>query len=189
MRPLTAALLALGLAACGLMPTADTQRYTVTTSLMQKPGELPRACSGMALPLPPIGCGGADIVGVDLQTLPDARRYSNGVISAGTYRLVGTWEHGALHLVEPPAAAVQTAATPLPNCAQSGYEGSPTDVLQGQRLMADEDMLNARGIVVLQFYMCQADLFVVVAVADATIVDFMQSRYAPVKVAGWLQTA
>ncbi len=181
-------LLAFAVAACGqpLVKASSTARYTVTASLMQKPGEDLRACTFIPLPLPPIGCGGVSISGLDILTLPDETRYRNGVVSAGTYRLVGTWGSGQLVLTAQPSPARANDLTPMPSCSQDPYERSPTDTPQGQRLMADSQVLKDRGIEPLQFYMCRQVLFVVVAVADQPTVDFMTSRYAPASIAGWL---
>lgn len=181
--------LLIGVSACGqaYVNWSGGTRYTVTTSLMQKPGEAPRACSFIPLPLPPIGCGGASVADLDLMSLPDARRYSNGVVSVGVYQLVGVWQDGELHLTEAPSTAAGSETTPQPSCAQNPVEPSPTDEPQGQKLMHDDALLKSRGIVVISFGMCRGFLFIVVAVADPATVDFMTSRYAPAKVAGWLQ--
>ncbi len=155
---------------------------------MQKPGELARACSFIPLPLPPIGCGGAPITGVDIRSLPDAQVYRNGVVGAGMYRLVGTWQSGSLHLTKAPLRAPINAGTPLPNCAQNNADAEGPDALpQGRKLMDEEETIAQHGIVLLGFGMCQGILFVEVAVADKDTVDFLTSRYAPVKVGGWLQ--
>jgi len=109
-------LLAFGLTACARPPVnaGSTMRYTVTASLMQKPGEGPRACTFIPLPLPPIGCGGVSVSGLNIGALPDATRYGNGVVSAGTYRLVGTWSSGRLVLTTPPSPAREpTWSSPL----------------------------------------------------------------------------
>ena len=176
-------------AACGQARAGNTQTlYTVTTGLMQKPGDVPRACSFVPLPLPPIGCGGVPISGLDLHSLPDAQTYRNGVVSAGTHRLVGTWEAGALHLTQPPVPASPTSVTPLPSCGQTAGDTEGPDALpQGRKLMDEEQMILQHGIVMLGFGVCQGVLFVEVAVADKDTVDYLTSRYAPVKVGGWLQ--
>ena len=53
--------------------------------------------------------------------------------------------------------------------------------------MDEEQTIQQRGIIVLGFGVCQGVLFVAVAVADKDTVDFLEGRYAPVKVGGWLQ--
>lgn len=161
--------------------------YTVTTDLMQKPGELAVACAFAPLPLPPIGCGGPKVADIDLQSISGSERYRNGVVSVGTMRLVGTWDAGMLRLTTPPQPSSQRDRTPIPECTQNPNEPSPTTTPQGERLIGDETILIARGIQVIGFYVCQQALFVVVAVADAPTVDFMTARYAPIRLAGWLR--
>ncbi len=182
---------ALALMACGTGRVASAvepagPKYTVTSNLMQKPGQEAVVCSFTPLPEPPIGCGGPSVANLDLATMSDAHRYSDGVVEVGTYRLVGTWEGGSLHLTETPVAANPSAHTPTPGCAQTTADPSPDATPEGRKLMDEEELIQQHGIVLLEF-MCQGALFVVVAVADADTIDFMTNRYAPVKVAGWLQ--
>lgn len=143
----------------------------------------------MPLPDPPIGCGGPEVVGIDLQTLPGFQRYRNGVESVGTMHLIGTWEAGVLTLIQPPEGASAKDSTPTPRCAQTPADPGPDSTSEGRKLMSDEDLLKARGIQVLEFFVCQQALFIVVSVADTATVEFMNDRYAPVRVAGWLQRA
>jgi hypothetical protein len=75
----------------------------------------------------------------------------------------------------------------MPRCAQTTADPAPDSTLEGRKLMSEEDVVKAHGVLLLEFYVCQQALLVVVAVADKATVDFMNSRYAPVKVAGWLQ--
>ena len=183
---------ALALMACGPGRVAGAghpsgPNYTVTSNLMQKPGQDPVVCSFTPLPYPPIGCGGPSVANLDLATMADARRYSNGVVEVGTYRLVGTWKGGALHLTETPVSVSPSAHTPTPDCAQTTTDPSPDVTPEGRKLMDEEKLIEQHGIVLLESMMCQGALFVVVAVADADTIDFMTNRYAPVKVAGWLQ--
>ncbi len=181
--------LALTLAACGqpFVNAGSATRYTVTASLMQRPAEPAIVCWGMPLPDPPIGCGGPPVADLDLSTMPDAHRYRNGVVGVGTYRVVGTWRDGSLHLTEAPKPAPDNARTPLAECSQEVGERSPTDVPQGQKLIADENQLRSEGILVLELYMCHDRLFAGVAVADKHTVDLLNARYGPMQVAGWLQ--
>jgi len=185
----TLILLVFGLAACGqpIVNAGAATRYTVTAFMMQRPAAPAIVCWGMPLPDPPIGCGGPPVADLDLSTMPDAHRYRNGVVAVGTYRLVGTWSAGSLHLTEAPTPAPASDRTRLAECSQDVNERSPTDVPQGEKLIADEDLLRSQGILVLELYMCHDRLFAGVAVADQETVDFLNARYGPIKVAGWLQ--
>ena len=192
LRRVLIAVLMMSCSACGYAGIAGVRQsplYTVTTSLMQKPGQNAVACFAMPLPYPPIGCGGPEVVGVDLQTLPGFQRYRNGVVSVGTVRLVGSWRAGTLALTQPPESASPKDITPVPQCAQTSADPAPDGTPEGRKLMSDPDVLKTRGIQVLEFYVCQQALFVVVSVADNATVKFMSETYAPVKVAGWLRLA
>jgi len=180
----------LAVSACGqagAWSPGQAPHYTVTTSLMQKPGERAVACFAMPLPEPPIGCGGPPVVGLDLHTLPGFQRYRNGVESVGMMRLIGIWEAGELRLTARPQPESATDLTPTPRCDQTPADASPDTTPEGRKLMSDESLLNARGIQVLEFYVCKQALFVVVSVADKPTVDFMNVRYAPVQIAGWMR--
>ena len=99
----------------------------------------------------------------------------------------GGTRYTVLHLTEPPTPVAANSRTPLAACSQNPGDESPTDTAQGQKLIADTEVLKARGIVLLEFYMCRGSLFIGVAVADKGTVDFLSTRYAPAKVTGWLQ--
>jgi hypothetical protein len=102
-------------------------------------------------------------------------------------RLVGSWDAGELTLTAPPQPASDKDSTPMPRCDQTPADGAPDTTPEGRKLMSDENLLNAKGIQLLEFYECKQALFVVVSVADKPTVDFMNGRYAPVHVAGWLR--
>jgi len=106
-------------------------RYTVTTALMQGgPWRLPlTACHIVPLSLPPPGCGGVKVHGVDVQRVPGARRLSNGVIVTDSVRLVGTWDGSTLNLTEPPRRATPSQASPTRPAA----EATPRAVAAVQR--------------------------------------------------------
>ena len=174
-------------AACGSAAAHPSGLYTVTSIVMQKPGEAPHACFAMPLPEPPIGCGGPALDRADMSTMPGFTKYRNGVEASGMVRLVGTWDGQKLTLTRPPEAAATTDQTQAPNCAQDGSEpqgpGLPPMM---QKVADDSSNLEAHGIQVLEMYMCKKSLFMVVPVADKPSVDFLTSRYGNVKVDGWL---
>ncbi len=162
--------------------------YRVTATVMAVPGKTVNACAFEPLPYPPIGCGGAQVVGLDLASAPGAHTYTNGVVETGLVRLVGVWEHGVLNLRSPPTAASSKDATPTPQCAQDqGDAAVPNPPPWAQSILSDDALLKAHNIQLLSFYVCQGSLFIAVAVADRETVDFLTKRYAPVRVAGWLR--
>ena len=173
--------------ACGSAAAHPSELYAVTSIVMQKPGEAPRACFAIPLPEPPIGCGGPALDHADISTMPGFTNYRNGVGASGMVRLVGTWDGQKLTLTRPPEAAATTDQTQAPNCAQDGSEpqgpGLPPMM---QKVADDSSNLEAHGIQVLEMYMCKKSLFMVVPVADKPSVDFLTSRYGNVKVDGWL---
>jgi len=178
------------LTACGQVATVGTAPplYSVTATVMQKPGEAPHACFGTPLPYPPIGCGGPDLRGVDMLTVRGVTRYSNGVLATGALRLVGTWDGHALTLTRPPESAAATDVTRMPQCAQEPGTSSSDPIPQVMKeVMADEGLLRSHGIQLLEFYPCKNTVFLGLAVADSQSVDFLTSRYGHVEVAGWLQ--
>jgi hypothetical protein len=164
--------------------------YTVTTSVMQNPPDVPRACSGIPLPYPPIGCGGVALEGIDLPSSPGVSRYRNGVLATGMLHLVGTWNGRALNLTQRPESAATNGATPMPICADTPGRSSAEPIPPGmQRIIADDKLLRTRGIQLLEFGPCRDFVFAVVPVADASTVAFLTGRYGSgnVVVAGWLQ--
>lgn len=162
--------------------------YTVTATVMWKPGEAPHACAFEPLPLPPIGCGGPDVAGFDPSKVGGSTRFSNGVVATGYLRLVGTWDGRALSVTVPPEHASPSAATPVPRCNPRGQQvGAPSVSPVMQRVIADSAILKSHGIVVLEFGMCGAELFMAVAVAGTGTVDFLTGRYGDVQVASWLK--
>ena len=182
-----AAALLLAAGACGA-PSGPTNLYTVTSDVMQKPGELPHACAAIPLPYPPIGCGGVDIGGLDLSAVRGVTVYRNGVRATGTIRLVGSWDGRHLNLSEPPEPRVVRDATPIPLCAQRPGTSSADPMPPVMARVKDDDaLLRSNGVMVLEFGPCNGAVFFGVAVADRKTVDFLTRRYGHVEIGGWLQ--
>ena len=183
-------LLAVLLTACGrdIQSTSPPVLYTVTSIVMQKPGDLPHACFATPLPYPPIGCGGPDIRGLDLPSLQGVTRYPNGVLATGMLRLVGTWDGQALTLTQSAVPAAIKDGTRMPECAQEPGTSSADSIPPVmRRVMDDGAMLRSHGIHLLEFYPCKGTVFLGLAVADQKSIDFLTSRYGHVEVGGWLQ--
>jgi hypothetical protein len=182
-------LAALAAWACGsTAQPSTTTLYTVTSTVMQWPGEAPHACFATAAPYPPIGCGGPDIRGLDLASVPSVTRYQNGVLATGILRLVGTWDGRALTLTQPPQGASATNITLMPECAQEPGRSSADPIPPVmERVMKDEAVLRSHGVQLLEFYPCKGTVFLGLAVANQKSIDFLTSRYGHVEVGGWLQ--
>lgn len=111
---------------CGAVlrrPPSDL--YTVTTNMMSAPGKQTLiACHVTPLPLPPIGCGGVEVRGVDALRLPGTRRYFNGTVQTARFHLVGRWDGSALILNEPPQSAQQESGAPSHEPIHSAAEAT-----------------------------------------------------------------
>ena len=191
-RLVSSMLLLLVAVSCGASGGAVSggQLYTVTTMVMQKPGEAPHACAAAPLPYPPIGCGGPDVRGLDLATLPGVVLYVNGVRVSRTLRLVGTWDAGTLVLTRRPTAVDPARSTQIHVCQQpNGFTANGDTPPMMQRLMADTELLRSRGIMLLEFGPCdESTYFTVVPVADADTVQFLADRYGPtLRIYGWME--
>jgi len=176
-----------GTASLGPATPGSPALYTVTSTVMQKPGEPPRACASTPLPYPPIGCGGRALRGLDLLTIHGVTRYRNGVLATSMLHIVGTWDGHDLTLTRPPDTAAMADATPMP---PGQCPSQPSQVVSPplmQRVMSDNALLNAQGIQLLEFGPCGDALFMVVVVADRDSVRFLTNRYGAVQVAGWLK--
>ena len=163
--------------------------YSVTSTAMQVPGSEPQACFAMPLPLPPIGCGGVELRGLEMGRLPGVVRYSNGVTETrDAFQFVGTWDGQALTLMRPPSAASQDQASRIPECAQEPGQsaGGPMPPLM-QRVIDDQALLKSKGIQLLEFYPCTGSVFLGLVVADQQSIDFLTGRYGEVEIGGWLQ--
>jgi hypothetical protein len=84
-------------------PTPDAERlWTGTATLLQTPGGDLTLCGGGILDsLPPAGCGGAKVLGLDPMTVEGAERFPNGTITTPSVKLTGTWDGKALTVTRP----------------------------------------------------------------------------------------
>lgn len=89
------------------------QLWTGTATLLQTPdGELTLCGGGILQSLPPAGCGGPRVLGLDPMTVDGAERYDNGTVTTPSVRLVGTWDGTALTVTQPPESREPEQATP-----------------------------------------------------------------------------
>lgn len=77
---------------------ADT-RYQVSATVLESPDHGPQLCLGVNFSYPP-QCSGLDLIGWDWASVDDAE--SAGGTTWGEYTVVGTWDGGALTVIEPP---------------------------------------------------------------------------------------
>lgn len=88
--------------------------YTAASSVLQLKGGPAYLCLGLILEsLPPTGCGGVILRGVDARTLPTAHVYSNGTVDTGLLRVVGTWDGRELTPTRPIVKAVSGKPKPV----------------------------------------------------------------------------
>lgn len=111
---------------------AEPRAWTGTATLLQTPDGTLTLCGGVTLTsLPPAGCGGAAVRGLDPMTVPGAQRYPSGTVTTPSVRLVGTWDGTALTPTEPPVLADPAYDDPMdqipgPSCPEPS-DGWPYD--------------------------------------------------------------
>lgn len=97
------------------------QLWTGTARLLQTPDGSLTLCGGVMLTsLPPAGCGGARVRGLDPMTVVGAERFANGTITTPSVRLVGTWDGEALTPTRPVELAEPPTPEPEPEPAIAG---------------------------------------------------------------------
>lgn len=165
----------------------DDPRYTVTAPLLSVGGGPVRACRFMTLSLPPAGCGGVEVRGVDIREIPQALTYPNGTIQTPQVRLVGTWAGSVLTVMAPPRLASPEPTVPAGESTVP--PGEPDEALLEiqERLNRDDAELRRRGIHVLMSGPAGDRVEILVAVADAGTVRYLTERYGAVRVTGGLQ--
>lgn len=120
--------------------------WTGTASLLKPPRAELTLCGGATLlSMPPAGCGGAVVRGLDPMTVPGATRYPNGTVQTPSVRLVGTWDGRALTVTQPPVRAdpppEPTTKIPGPSCPEpaSGWGTEEVDPEAANALQAYVD--------------------------------------------------
>lgn len=86
------------------------QRYEVTATVLQAPGERPQLCAGAVAESLPPQCGGPEVVPFDWATV-EGEESASGT-TWGTYRLVGTFDGTVFRPTEPPAAPAPASPGP-----------------------------------------------------------------------------
>jgi hypothetical protein len=88
----------------GVEPPAapPSDLWAGTATLLQLARGPVTLCGGAVLTsLPPAGCGGPEVLGLDPMDVPGAERFANGTVTTPSVRLVGTWDGTALTVTEP----------------------------------------------------------------------------------------
>jgi hypothetical protein len=150
------------------------------------------ACAGIPLSDPPADCHGVVIEDIDIRTVPSAHTYRNGTVVTNAVRLTGHWNGGVLKLVSQPAAAANSAVTPVPtSCPENDRTSDPAPALLAtqQQLWADEASFRQQGVRLIASNPCSTYIQLVVAVADSRTVDLIQRKHEHLRVVGWFVPA
>jgi hypothetical protein len=131
----------------GVAAASPAQRsrplYTATSIVLQLRGGPAYLCLGGILDsLPPAGCGGVVLRGVDARTLPTAHVYANGTVDTGLLRVVGSWDGRELSPTRPIVKAAPVQQKPYvplrAACTRPGGTAAPDSDGQ-ERAMAAAD--------------------------------------------------
>jgi hypothetical protein len=144
--------------------------YSVLAPLLRtRPTGPTLACSVELTSLPPAGCSGVPVTGVDISRLPGAHRL-RGVWETGPLRLIGTWNGRALQVTQPAVVShTQPPARPPLSCRV------PSTSLAS--MLANRIAAHHRGLDVLATSPCGSVAWVLVAVRDARTVAAIHARY------------
>jgi len=175
----------------GNASTAPSARlYTVTAALLTVKGGPIYACRLLEWSLPPAGCTGVQVEGVDLRAIAGVHDYGDGTLLTPTVKLVGRWGPPMLVLTEPPIPA--SPAT-QPHDLSAGTPQSFSSVMPPgaaeveHKLISDLAFLRGQGILIDAFGWDGTNLDVVLVEGSRSTADYLTSRYGPIKIEAWLQ--
>jgi hypothetical protein len=185
---LLVAVFAGGCAAQPMPPMAQGQTYEVVAPLFSLKGGPTQACNGILLSLPPAGCGGVLVRGVDITLIPGLTRYWNGTMETPAQRLVGVWSPSTLTLTltEPAQPGNYPATPPEAQCPPNTPAIESQLLALEQQVAQDGDAIKRHGIALMEFGPCGDALPMLVAVADTATIDYLKGTYGKVAVSGWL---
>ena len=181
-------LAALVVGGCGVQPPVPAgQTYEVVAPLFSLKGGPTQACNGILLSLPPAGCGGIFVSGVDIRRIPGLTRYWDGTMETPPQRLHGVWSRSklTLNLTEPARPASYPVAQDSP-CSLTSPAIEPQLLALEQEVVQGQAAIKQHGIVLLQFGPCGDVLSILVAVADTDAFAYLQGTYGNVVISGWL---
>jgi hypothetical protein len=161
-------------------------RYEVVAPLLALKGAPTYACDAILLSLPPAGCSGVLVRGVDINQVPGITRYQNGTMETGALRLVGVWSGLALTLTQPARPAASPPSVDYPVCPATSPAIEAQGLQREQAVVQVWKELEKRGIQLISIWPCGNALDMQVAVADGPTIDYLTRTYGPVNVFGWL---
>jgi hypothetical protein len=161
-------------------------RYEVVATLLALKGAPTYACEATLLSLPPAGCSGVLVRGVDINQVPGVTRYQNGTMETGPLQLVGVWNGLALTLTQPARPAKDTPGVDYPACPTTSPAVEAQGLQREQYVVQTWKGLEKRGIQLISVWPCGEKLDMEVSVADAQTIDYLTRTYGPVNVFGWL---
>src|SRR5437764_2536937 len=141
--------LLVAVAACGAPSVVPAgPHYEVVAPMLQVQGHPLMACYMILSSLPPAGCGGVPVRGLDVGVMGGITRFHNGTIQTPTVRLVGVWDGHVLTLAERPQSTTARGTEPAPV-----DEAPPADAEGGvfERIQADMPRLQQQGVQILSF--------------------------------------
>ena len=166
-------------------PVPSGPTYVVVAPLLSVGGGPTMACNGILLSLPPAGCGGVRLYGVDISQVPGVHRYWNGTIETPSMRLIGVWSGMALTLTQAPRAANPRPASDTV-CAATSPAAEPQILRREHQIVNDWKAMEQHGVLLLSIGPCGEALNLLLAVADWQTVNYLTTTYGPVEVSGWL---
>lgn len=181
--------MALHVRTSGPSTATDGALYTVTAQLLSVGGGPVYACRILQWSLPPTGCSGVEVSGVDIPTVSGATRYPNGTVVTPTVKLVGKWQPPLLVLTEPPkpstgetSVIVLSAGKPQPFSTTMPASAEEVD----QKLRTDIALLRGQGILIESFGWDGTNLELVLVQGTRSNADYLTKRYGAIKIEAWL---
>jgi hypothetical protein len=190
---ITVAMLTTGCGAVAIGQFRD-RLYTLAAPLLSVPGAPVKACYNIPLSLPAPFCAGLLVRGVDVHGVP-------GILSAGQpptistpiVRLTGTWDGEALNVTTQPGRAnIGTEPVRAPRVQAVPSLPSQAEAIRTMdRLSQDYQELRSRHTPVVFYGFPDDDgsglIRLVVPIADADTVRYLEARYVYVNIYGWLR--
>jgi hypothetical protein len=164
-------------------PSSSSRRYTVTASVLYRPGmRTPQACLTFLESLPPVGCGGVPVAGYDFRHLPHIIHFAGGGWQTPELRMVGAWNGHTLLLARAPSPAQKSPRAPGPPPACRGQRAPGIGLLASRITHA-----HAR-LGVIELVPCGRRVWALVGVADPATRSFIRRHFGRrVTVSGWLR--
>jgi len=175
-------------AGCSVHAGSSSVTYEVIAPLLAEPRGRVYACYSIAESDPFGACSGVVVRGVDIRRVPSVHHDASGSMWTPSVRLAGTWDGQALTVTKPVRPATPVRTSWLPPCNATVDSATDPGVLAvEERIARDSPALKQRGVLVLSITRCGNRVDIVVAVADPPTVSYVDRRYGPVNIVGWLQ--